>query len=263
MTIYIDVLIILNVYVNFFLLSITAKLTGSPLKPLRCIIASFYGSFYSLLILAPQLPYMVNTAIKLAAAVTVVMTAFGIHGARRLIKNSAAFYGANFLLAGAVYGVYSWLKPSFMHFSNSYFYIDFSLIILIITTAVMYFIVCTLRRFCRSSDNEDFSVIIRVKGRIIKMKGLADTGNSLVDFFTGKPVIICSREDIGELPTTVKTRIIPVSTVSGEGIMDIFRPDEVIIIRDSDKERKPVDVMIGLGESESKAIFNPKIFFNF
>ena len=78
MTIYIDVLIILNVYVNFFLLRITAKLTGAPLKPVRCAAASFYGSLFSLLILAPQLPLAVNTAIKLAAAVTVVIAAFGL-----------------------------------------------------------------------------------------------------------------------------------------------------------------------------------------
>lgn len=35
-TIYIDVLIILNIYVNFFLLRITAGVTHSPLKNSRC-----------------------------------------------------------------------------------------------------------------------------------------------------------------------------------------------------------------------------------
>lgn len=260
MTIYIDVLIILNVYVNFFLLRITAKLTSSPLKSLRCILASFYGSLYSLLILAPKLPATLNMAIKIGAAVTVVMVAFGIHGIRRFLKNSAAFYAANFLLAGAVYGVYSWLKPSFMHFSNSYFYIDFSLLILIITTAVLYFAVCILRRFGNGDIYGEFNIIIRIKDKLLNLDGLADTGNSLVDFFTGKPVIICSKELSAQLPDGVKTRIIPVSTVSGDDLMEIFNPDEVIIINRSNGEKKPVEVMIGLGESENKAIFNPKIF---
>lgn len=259
MTIYIDVLIILNVYVNFFLLRITAKLTGAPLKPVRCIAASFYGSLFSLLILAPQLPVAASTAIKLAAAVTVVIAAFGVHSVKSLVKNSAAFYGTNFLLAGAVYGVYMWLKPSFIHFSNSFFYIDFSLVILIISTAVLYFIVSMLRRFGGYSADEEFSVVIRIKDKLMKFEGLADTGNILVDFFSGKPVMVCPREMEDSLPDTVKKRIIPLNTVSGDDLMWIFCPDETLIIRSSNNEKKAVDVMIGLGDTQGKAIFSPKI----
>jgi len=262
MTIYIDVLIILNVYVNFFLLRITAKLTGSPLKPFRCIAASLYGSLFSLLILAPELPAVINLTIKLAAAVTVVIAAFGIHGKVRLLKNSAAFFAANFITAGGVYAAYSWLKPSFMHFSNSYFYIDFSLLLLIVTTAVLYFIVSLFRRVCDKTPMDGFSVIIRLKDKILRIDGLADTGNALTDFFSGKPVIICSREDIGDLPHDVRIRLIPLSTVTGGGLMRLFSPDEVLIVNKISGERKPVNAVIGLGEAQGKAIFNPKILNN-
>ena len=149
-TVYIDVLIILNVYVNYFLLRTTSKLTHSPMRTWRCIAASFYGSLFSLLILAPKLPTTVTVAIKLAAAVTIVMVAFGVHGLKRLAKNSAAFFAANFIFAGVIYAVYSWFKPQFVHFSNSYFYIDFSLVILVVTTAVLYGAVSLLRRFTDS-----------------------------------------------------------------------------------------------------------------
>lgn len=260
MTIYVDVLIVLNIYVNYFLLVITAKLSGSYLKPLRCVAASVYGSLFSLLILVPQLPCIINTAIKLAAAVTVVMAAFGVRDIRRLVRNSAAFFGTNFILAGGVYAAYIWLEPDFLHFSNSYFYIDFSLLILIAATAVFYFAACILRRLWDSSPEGEYSVLIRIGERLLKIDGLADTGNCLVDYFTGKPVIICSREDIGGLPEGVGTRIIPVNTVSGEGLMEIFRPDEVMISADGERKRRSADVMIGLGNARGKAIFNPKLF---
>lgn len=259
MTIYVDVLIILNIYVNSFLLLITARLTSSPLKPLRCFIASFYGSFFSLLILVPELPAAVNIIIKLAAAVTVVMAAFGIHGKSRLLKNSAAFFAANFILAGGVNAVYSWLKPSFMHFSNSYFYIDFSLLILVVTTALLYFIISLIKRFAGNSPDTSYSVVIRLKGKIYRIEGLSDTGNSLTDFFSGKPVIVCSKENFDDIPQDTRFRLIPAETVSGSGLINIFRPDEVLVINEKNGSRKPVDVMIGLGESRKKAIFNPKI----
>ena len=99
---------------------------------------------------------------------------------------------------------------------------------------------------------------IRLGERLLTIEGLADTGNCLVDFFTGKPVMICSAADIGELPKGTAKRLIPVNTVSGEGLMEIFRPDEVLISAENEKKRHSADVMIGLGETHGKAIFNPK-----
>ena len=189
-TIYIDVLIVLNIYVNCFLLRITAKLTNSPLRSGRCIAASAYGSLYSLLILAPELPAAAVTAIKLAAAVTVVAAAFGICSRKALLINTAAFFSANFILAGAVFAVYSWLGPDFIYIGNSCFYIDFSLIILVLSTAGMYAAVSVIRRFTDRTPDGIYRVIIRYRGNSANIEGIADTGNALVDFFTGSPVII-------------------------------------------------------------------------
>ncbi|MDE6784159.1 MAG: sigma-E processing peptidase SpoIIGA [Ruminococcus sp.] len=264
-TIYIDVLIILNIYVNCFLLRITARITSSPLKALRCIAASIYGSLFSLMILAPELPFILNIAIKLAAAVTVVIAAFGIHSKMRLLKNTLSFFAANFILAGAVYAAYFWLKPSFMHFSNSYFYIDFSLLLLIICTAVMYLIISVFRHFSDKSPPDCYRIIIRFREKIFTLNALADTGNSLTDFFSGRPVVICGRnelefpEDFSDTGLPAGFRLIPCSTVSENGVIPVFRPDELLIINTLTNERKSVDVMVGLGKNDGKAIFNPKL----
>lgn len=262
-TIYIDVLIVLNTYVNYFLLRTTAKITSSPLGTARCIFASFYGSLFSLLILAPELPITVNLAVKLAAAVTVVIAAFGVHGKSRLIKNTAAFFSANFIFAGAIYAVYSWLKPQFMHFSNSYFYIDFSLLLLVIATAILYFIVCIFRRFSDNSPEsaDCYKIIVRYKEKIFTTDGLADTGNALTDFFSGRPVIVCGKNDFDDL-SRINFRLIPYSTISESSVIPVFRPDETVIVNTLTGEKKPVDAVIGIGENNGKAIFNPKILKN-
>lgn len=262
-TIYIDVLIVLNIYVNYFLLKTTAKITGSPLKTARCIFASFYGSLFSLLILAPELPFAVTLAIKLIAAVTVVTVAFGIHGKSRIIKNTVAFFSANFIFAGAIYAVYSWLKPQFMHFSNSYFYIDFSLLLLVISTAVLYFIVCIFKRFSDvSPESADcYKIIVRYREKIFTSDGLADTGNALTDFFSGKPVIICGKGDFDDF-SKINFRLIPYSTISESSVIPVFSPDEIVIVNKLTEEKKNVDAVIGLGENNGKAIFNPKILKN-
>ena len=266
-TIYLDVLIVLNIYVNFFLLRITACITHSPLKAGRCTAAAAYGSLFSLLILVPDMNGLVSFVIRAFAAVTISAVAFGYHGGGRLAVITGTFLGANFILAGSIYAVYSWLAPEFMHFNNSYFYIDFSLVILILTTAALYAAAYIARALLDRSPPGagTYKVVVKYRGRVTEVDGIADTGNSLVDHFSGSPVIVCDREGLSDiLPERISLplkgfRLLTCMTVTENGVMPVFRPDEVLIINILTGKRKPVDVMIGLGRSSGAAIFNPKI----
>lgn len=266
-TIYIDVLIVLNIYVNYFLLRMTAGITHSPLRTGRCIWGAVFGSLFSLTILLPDLGTVLPLIIKLGAAVGIVALSFGISRTRRLLINTAAFFTANFVLAGAVYGVYSLLRPESMHFRNACFYIDFSLLVLIVTTAALYFLMRLIRIVTDRTPTGSYTVYVRAGKKVLKLCGLADTGNGLVDYFTGAPVIICSEEsyreltgsrlDISMLPRGF--RLLPCTAVSGNGLIPVFRPDEVLIYSDEYGERKAVDALIGFGECGGKAVFNPKL----
>ena len=266
-TIYIDVLIVLNIYVNYFLLRITAGLTHSPLRTGRCIWGAAWGSIFSLTILLPDMGAMLPLLIKLAAAVSIVIISFGIRGKKRLFMNTSAFFAANFVLAGTVYGVYSLLKPKFMHFRNGSFYIDFSLLILIMTTAALYFALRLIRLITDKAPAGSYRVYVRAGKKILNLSGLADTGNILVDYFTGSPVIICSEEsypvltgrelDLSVLPKGF--RLLPCTAVSGSGLIPVFRPDEVQISSCTNGSRKPVDAVVGFGKCGGKAVFNPKL----
>lgn len=125
------------------------------------------------------------------------------------------------------------------------FYIDFSLIILVASTAALYIIVCLLKRFSvkNSSVSDSYHVVIRHKDKLVDLCGLADTGNALTDFFTGTPVIVCDKENfisgaIDEAKLPKGFRFLPCNTVSGDGVIPIFRPDEVIIVNDTNGEKK-------------------------
>ena len=54
-------------------------------------------------------------------------------------------------------------------------------------------------------------------------------------------------------------RIIPYSTVSGEGMIPVFTPDEVVITSRNTGCCKKADVMIGIRDIDKKAVFNPNI----
>ena len=101
-----------------------------------------------------------------------------------------------------------------------------------------------------------------------QLQGLADTGNSLVDFFSGKPVIICDGTKFADIapspsaPPPKGFRLLPCETVSGNGLIPVFQPDEVVIYAERTGRYRKVDALIGIGERENeRAIFNPKILY--
>ena len=268
-TIYLDVLIILNIYVNFFLLKATAKFTHTPLKSSRCIISSIIGSLFSLTILLPSENFLLSLLIKLAASGVITLIAFGKN--HRYFKRLLYFYMINFIFAGTVMLLYITFKPTFMAFNNSYFYIDFSLLSLVVFTAMAYGGVKLLRLIMdKGSDtSKKYKIEISYQGKWVEMEGFADTGNTLVDSFTGKPVIFCSKDKLGfdELPlndpqllyTCYGFRMIPCSTVSSQGLVPLLTPDRVKIIDEESGDYKNADVLIGLTSADTKGIFNPKI----
>lgn len=270
-TIYIDVLIVLNIYVNFMLLMAVSKITHSKIKKKRGIISAIYGSLYSLIILLPETGNFLNIFIKLFASVTIVFIAFGYGNAKRLILNTIIFFAVNFIFGGAIFAVYILLEPSFIHFNNTYFYVDFSLLLLIFVTAFLYTLISIFNYFSEKISPEGYKIIIKHCKKSVVINGFADTGNLLVDFFTGKPVIICGSEELSEIINLsgIKNaedflkikgfRIIPYSTISGESMIPVFTPDEVFIVNDKNNFHKKADVLIGIKNNEEYAIFNPKL----
>lgn len=277
-TIYIDVLIVLNIYVNFFLMKATAKLTHTPLKTSRCVLSSVTGSLFSLTIFLPDMNFLIPLAIKLGAAVIITAMAFGIKDKWQTVKLVFFFYLVNFIFGGIIMLFYLTFRPGFMAFGNTYFYVDFSLLSLVIFTAVSYFAVTAVRRLMdKGCDTKGkYKVLIHHGKSTVSVDAVADTGNSLVDMFSGKPVIICRREDlrgVADLPAepaaenaellykTNGVRFIPYSTIGNRGMIAVFSPDEILICDAERGKTRKVDAMIGINTQDVPAIFNPKLLF--
>lgn len=263
-TVYIDVLLILNLYVNWLLLRGTARLTHTPLSSGRCILAAGLGSLTSLTVLLPSFNLPVTLLIKLSTAVVPVGAAFGVKPLRGLLRCFAVFLTVSFVFAGLCLALCTLTGTDVLIWSGSCIYLHFSLVSLILCTALAYFLlrVFSYIRMRSSRTDESFEVIIRIGTHMTAFPGLCDTGNSLCDCFTGKPVIIIGRDSLKgvDIEKIHGYRLIPYGTVLGEGLMPVFSPDEVIIKNLSTGRLSSADVLIGKGEKpQTAAIFNPKL----
>ncbi len=171
-----------------------------------------------------------------------------------------------------------WRRPVGMAFNNASLYLDFSPACLLICTVAAYALTCGIRFLVdRSTMTQGhYRVVVRYGPRVIGMEALADSGNLLMDRFSGKPVILCGGAELEQLvqlegnlmdPAAYAAmamhckgmRLIPCATVTGSGVVPVFAPDEVLICEACSGVRKPVDALIGIQQERDGAIFNPKL----
>lgn len=288
MTLYLDVLLIINIYVNYFLLKATAKITHTKLRTSRNIVASVIGSVFSVVILLPPFPSVISLLIKLFAAAVIVCITFGFADKVQFLKLLFFFYTINFIFAGVMFAIYTLTEPSFMGFNNAYFYIDFSLLTLIISTIIAYLGVSLVRYLLdkKALATEKYTLIIKSGGQTATLNAFADTGNTLVDIFTGQPIILCSAKkldafipyelkekllnpDINEFQNLISQnrslkglRIMPFSTVNSSGLIFVFSPDSIYIKAEKTDKIKNVNAKIGISQNQDhswEAIFNPNL----
>lgn len=277
MYIYVDVLIITSIYANFFLLKTTARLTHSPLRNGKCVAAAMVGSVFSLVILLPRLGTLLLLAIRLLSAALMIITAFGGKSPAELLRTAAVFFFVCFIFAGIEYGISVLSGGQNMIWHNSVFYVNISLLTLVISTIVSYAAISLFRYYLDEKNSMDVKYVVSVTkgGRSVSFAAVGDTCNNLADVFTGKPVIVCGRNNLSRLfaaeelaavlgsdgtSRTEGWRLIPFSTISSGGMLPIFLPECVTVKNEETGKRKAVSAYIGIVDRDMEyAVFNPKI----
>lgn len=243
--IYVDILLSINLILNYLLLFLSMRISQAPLRRGRLLLAAAIGALYSLIIFIPHLPAVILGLSKPAMCLLMVFIAAPYRGTRPLVKECCLFFGVNFLFAGAMLAVWIFLKPNRMFFYNGIIYFHISAPVLVAATVLAY--LCSelvFFLFRNRPDTRILDVRLGYHGRCAHLRGFVDTGNTLSDPFSGTPVAIVSRKAVRELlsdeewaflsqPITIEPpagfRLIPCHTASGGTMMPVFTPDYLLI----------------------------------
>lgn len=277
MIVYADILIVLNLIVDYFLLLLSAGLLHRKTRLLRMVLSSALGGVFSLYIFLPQSHPMIELIIRVAVCFAMSIIAFGFVNLKEYLKITGVFFGVTCLYAGVMTVVWKILKPHGMVINNSVVYFDISAVALIICTVIFYFGFILLSRIfaSNSATAEICDVILMAEGREVRFNAILDTGNSVSDVFGNSEIIIADNSvavglfentDIN-VNTSLKSRyrVIPLSTVSGADMLDGFRCDSMTATLKgiSVNLKNPVlAVSKASFDSNYSAILNPKIFRN-
>lgn len=257
--IYVDVLFTVNFFITYLLLLFTSLMLKRKQSTLRLLAASALGGAYSLVILADSLGFMLTFIGKLLAALIIVFAAFGFGRLTVFLKSVILFFFSNVLFLGIIAAAQMIFKADGIALSNGAVYFDISARALIISAAAAYLISsAALKIYNRTIEKRQiYSVTINKNGTSAHLYALSDSGNKLREPFSDYPVIVADRAKV----SFDAERVVPYSTVGGDGVLQAFKPDRVVISngKNSFETDRVYIAMSDVGSKDFSAVLNPEI----
>ena len=230
MTVYVDILIILNTLVNYFILLAVQKLTRSHQKRWRILLGSVVGGISSLLLFFESLG-VIMTLLKIITAILMTIITFGIKPIKQLFKRIFLLFAITFLFGGLIFAIYIFFDKDILIYSNGIVYFDVDLTFLVICSVISYVVITLISKITdkKAPKSKEYYVTVENAGKTVSCTALMDTGNNLREPFSDYPVIMASKDLFKKLFTEDKIRLIPVLTVNGESLIKAFKPEKIII----------------------------------
>ena len=133
--IYLDVLLLVNFLVAYFLLQAAGLLSSQHAAFSRMVCASGIASLSALILFAPELSYPAQILYKILTACAVVGVAFGLQGLRRFVTAVCWYAALNILLAGLCIAVILRTGTPLLQMANLTVYLRISPVVLLLLSA--------------------------------------------------------------------------------------------------------------------------------
>ena len=275
MTIYIDVVLIENLIMNYIILFATAIILKLKIKHIRLILASLIGAVYSILSYMSLLEIYSSIILKIILSIIIVYVAFYPPKVNQLWKDLLIFYLTSFVFGGAAFSLIYIIKPQEILMKKGIFLGIYPLKTIILGAILAFIIIITAFKIVKSKISKKDMICeieIKLNKQEIKTKAMIDTGNLLKDPLTNTPVIViehtllydCMPKEIlnnleqilgGELekiPEEIrnkyisKLKLIPFSSLGKQNGMLLGIKSEYVNIIQKDKTSKKENVIIGI-----------------
>ncbi len=272
--VYMDVLIVLNTLVDYFLLLASAKLSGEKSGTFRTAFSAFLGGLSALYIYLPPQKALVEFLFNVLVASLLSLVCFKWKGIKKYFKNTLCFLAVSCAYGGVMLALWTVFKPSGMVINNSVVYFSISPLQLVLFSVIGYIAFSIGFRIFKKSNPlaERCKITVYADGKHIDLEAIADTGNSLEDIFSDNDIIIVDKSKVtalfGELDMLMESknaaryRLIPCNTVSGASSLEGFRSDRAELEFDNKTISldKPILAISKASLKEDyNAIINPKI----
>ena len=194
---YLDVLLLTNFLMAYFLLLAAGALSGQRAGFVRMLAGSGLAAMSSLILFAPPQPYLVQVVYKITTALAITAAAFGWRSKRRLVTVACWYAALNIALAGAVLLAVLRTGTRAADTANLTVYLRVSPLLLLALSGVCCGAVELGLRLLMRRDAPIKTVGLEFElcSQPIRLRAAPDTGCHLRDPITCLPVLVVSYPD--------------------------------------------------------------------
>lgn len=227
MTIYLDLIFLLNFIIDFLIIVTESIVLKNNTKFIKLVLSSLVGSL-SLVILFINFDTIFLFIIKLFISIIMVLIAFGYKNIKYVLTNVIYFLFISILYGGFLYFIiyninYKNYELSFV--KNNF---DINLIFLVILSPVILYIYI-------KQIKEKYKISLRVKVSVyinskeIILNGFIDSGNNLKDPYKNRDVMITDSKEIKNYILKSQYILIPYETIGKKGFLKASLLKKVIV----------------------------------
>lgn len=197
--VYIDSLFLLNFIVNYLLLLAAARLSGAPIHRPALAAGAALGGGYAAAVFLPGMGFLLHPLCKLGAAVLMLLSAFG--SSRRLMRTGLIFFAVAAAFGGGIFAM-ELLGGRGLSLKNGILYSAMDLKRMLLLVAVCYVVISMVLQRSGShsaAHGELLPAVVALDGKRAMLTALVDTGNTLTDPATNRPVMVAEGERLAAL----------------------------------------------------------------
>ena len=228
MTVYIDLVCIIN-FIYDFLILLTVSFTLKRNRKIYYYILSSLIGVLSIFLLFLKINNIVLFLLKILISVIMVIVAFGYKSIKYTISNIIYFYMTLIVLAGFLYLI----KGNSSNFNLNY-------IVLLIIGPIILFIYYKSNKKLKNTYSDYYKIKIVFDNIEYNLVSFYDNGNNLKDPISRKSIIIVENSRLEKIYNIRSPVYVPVITVKGTHLMKCFKPSYIIL-----NDKKIYNYLIG------------------
>ena len=197
MTVYLDIVFMENILMNYIILLTTGIICRNNIKQTRLIISSIVGSLYSVTYYITEFELCGAVIAKSSLSIIMIYLAFSSKELKKVFKENMIFYLTSFAFGGCAFAILYYIKPENILYNESSLMAIYPMKVALLGGIIGFFIINIAFKLVKSKINiTDMYCNIKVtsNGKNEKIKAIIDTGNFLKDPITDSPVVIIEKE---------------------------------------------------------------------
>ena len=275
MTVYLDVIFLENIVINYIILYVTGLISKSKIKQNKLLLGALIGAIYSIIYYLIKLKIYSSFIIKIILSIVIIYVSFKSNNYKDLLKKVLLFYLTSFVFGGAIIAIIYMADSQNITIQNGVLVGNYTIKTILIGVIIAYFTILIAFKIIKNKiSKKDLicDISVRLDNKSIKTKALIDTGNMLKEPITNLPVIVMEHTllydvipkdilnntekilggDFSKIPDNIrdeyfsKLKVIPFSSLGKQNGMLLGIKGENLTVNLKDEIKKIDKLIIGI-----------------